>query len=288
VTIDGGPSGFKENVQKKHIPAICKEVIEELKKQQYPWANDAWIVWCHFPLVEDFVKSLAGHRTLVPDNNAANQIRDDDANKPTTYTVHKSRRQPSAPSLLGEASVDDLMADAKAATVQMIEDVLAACDQNNIKTVKAILDGKCNVNVKDDGGVTPLSVAAGTGSMEIVKELIKRKADVNAFDGEGDSILTVAVGEGFLDIAKLLIANGADKDVKVSGQWVDKPDTTISLIDVAEDRGFDDVVAYLSSLAEEPVKEPDAPPVKASAPPASKAKKKGGPTSLADELALED
>merc|ERR1719446_706090 len=58
-SIDGGE---REAVQKKHIPRICKEVVKELKRGNYPWADEAWTVWCHFSKPEEFVRSLAGIR----------------------------------------------------------------------------------------------------------------------------------------------------------------------------------------------------------------------------------
>jgi len=269
VTIDGG---MKEQIQKSHIPAICKEVVGDLKQEHYPWAKDAWLIWCHFPYGEDFLRSLAGCRNLVPDNNKSNHIRDDHAEKSTTYTVHKFHRLPQAQSLMGSAKVEDILGNATRVLRVMIEGLLGACDSGDLKKVRAILDAKCDVNVKDDSGVTALSVAGGLGHVDVVRELVSRGADVNAVDGDGDSALTVAVGEGKLEIVKILVDNGADKNAVVAGQWIDQPDRTITVMDLARHRNFKDIIDYLSPKAV-------APPVRS---------KKDHPKSLADELAVDE
>jgi len=113
-------------------------------------------------------------------------------------------------------------------------------------------------------------VAAGQGHEEIVKELIMRRADTNECDSEGDTVLTVAVGEGKLDVVKLLLASGADKNVEVNGAWVDKPDTVVTLADVAQSKGYPEIVALF----------------KAAPKPRSKARSERAPN-LADELLVD-
>jgi len=265
VTIEGAAI---ENVQRRHIPRICKEVLKDLKRSNYPWAEDAWTVWCQFPNVDDFVRSLAGVRGLVPDHSSGRQIREDDEDKPITYSMHKFKRQPPAPSLLGNTDLEDIMCEGANAITRMIEGLLTACDNGDIKKVRSILDSKCHVNAKDDAGLTAISVAAGLGHAEIVNLLVQRRADVNVLDAEGDSVITVAVGEGRTDVVKLLLANGANENIQVAGAWVDKPDDVVTLLDVAEKKGFTEIVALLCPKSD---KKP-------------KSRVAGKPRSLADEL----
>lgn len=217
-----------------------------MRRCGYPWVDNAWIVWCHFPSSGDFVDSLVGVRALVPDHTTERAIGEDSVGKPLTYMVQSRQRQPPAPSLLGDASAKEIMEAGALAITKMTEDLLTACDEGSLEKVKSVLDSKCQINSQDDAGLTALSVAAGLGLTDICKELISRKADMNATDFEGDSVLTVAVGEGRRDVVKLLLESGADVDVKVSGAWVDKPKTTVTLFQVAEHKGFKKIAALLN------------------------------------------
>merc|ERR1711887_392468 len=102
--------------------------MKDLHKNKYPWADDAWTVWCHFPTAADFVRSLAGVRNLVPDNGSGKQIGEDDESKPLTYMVHSLIRQPPAPSLLGNAEVEEILGVGAEAVTAMVEGLLTACD----------------------------------------------------------------------------------------------------------------------------------------------------------------
>merc|ERR1719199_2503605 len=112
----------------------------------------------------------------------------------------------------------------------MIEGLLNACDEGDIKQVRSILDRKCDVTVKDDSDITAIEMAAGQGHADIVRELLERRADPNTVDNQGDTVLTVAVGEGRLGVVQLLLESGASTDLKVNGEWVDQPETYVSLL----------------------------------------------------------
>ena len=53
---------------------------------------------------------------------------------------------------------------------------------NNAESVKALIEAKANVNMKDKAGRTALIYAAREGQIEAVKALIEAGADVNAVD----------------------------------------------------------------------------------------------------------
>jgi ankyrin repeat protein len=86
-----------------------------------------------------------------------------------------------------------------------------ACEKGNIEAVKQHLAAKADVNVKGDGGRTPLHEAAFNRHKEVVELLIDKDADVNAMDElEGLTPLHLAALKDHKEIAELLIANGAD------------------------------------------------------------------------------
>ena len=88
----------------------------------------------------------------------------------------------------------------------------------NIKAVKQHLASGTNVNLKNDGGSTPLIEASRKGHKEIAKLLIENGADVNCKleyttdieSIEGWTSLHVAAAKGHKVIAELLIIKGAD------------------------------------------------------------------------------
>ena len=70
-----------------------------------------------------------------------------------------------------------------------------ACEKGNIEAVKQHLADGGDVNVKGDGGRTPLHEAAIEGHTEVVELLIDKGADVNAMDDTGRTPLDYAEGE---------------------------------------------------------------------------------------------
>ena len=67
----------------------------------------------------------------------------------------------------------------------------SAIRANDLRQIKALLDEGASANAEGPGGITPLMVAAETGSLEAMKMLIDRRADVNArntFGSHGDGM----------------------------------------------------------------------------------------------------
>lgn len=256
------------DTQRNHIPSLCEDVLRDLQ-QQFSWADNSWIVWCDFPDTEDFVKSLAGHRYLVPDSSAL-AMQTDSGQIPTAYVVQSRSRHPKAPSLLGNMSVRDVMTAARKKVDKLIDMFFGAADAGNVKDVISFLDSGINVNTADDSGTTALSIAAAGGHVEVVRELIGRRADVNIRDKEGDTVLGCAVIEGHTDVVRLLVEHGADMKVGISGSWLEDesdkdPNQMYSLLEVAVSKGFDDIAELLTP---------------------KQGASRSGPVSLADELLL--
>jgi hypothetical protein len=92
----------------------------------------------------------------------------------------------------------------------------SACVQNNVATVKKLLELSCEINAKNDKGQTALHLAIYAGSSEIVKILLASPlgADVTvATINELDTPLHMACEGGYRSIAYALLDAGADFDV---------------------------------------------------------------------------
>jgi len=87
----------------------------------------------------------------------------------------------------------------------------SACVQNNVPTVKRLLELCCDVDAKTTIGQTALHMAIFAGSIEIVKLLLAKSADVECCtSNELMSPLHMACEAGYRSIAHALIDAGAD------------------------------------------------------------------------------
>ena len=74
--------------------------------------------------------------------------------------------------------------------------------------IRALLDGKANVNASDPRGYTPLMIAADRGKTEIVKLLLSKGAVINEKDKKGATALSYAKAKGHNETVKLLVQMG--------------------------------------------------------------------------------
>ena len=103
-------------------------------------------------------------------------------------------------------------------TAKAPELIFDAVQRGNIEAIKQHLASGANVNLKNEGGSTPLIEASRKGYKEIAKLLIENGADVNCKleyttdieSIEGWTSLHVAAAKGHKVIAELLIIKGAD------------------------------------------------------------------------------
>lgn len=102
--------------------------------------------------------------------------------------------------------------------------LLLACQHNNIKGAKLLLkESKCNVNLPNNEGVSPLHVASNNKNLNVVKLLIVFGAKVDSQDLNGYTPLheTVSAGKCFqdhvdevsLEICQHLLNHGANLNV---------------------------------------------------------------------------
>lgn len=85
--------------------------------------------------------------------------------------------------------------------------------------VELLIGAGADVNLTNDYGVTPLSLACTNGSAEVVARLLDAGADPEVRT-EGETALMTAVRTGSVDVVELLIARGADVGARelASGQ----------------------------------------------------------------------
>src|SRR5207244_9787279 len=86
---------------------------------------------------------------------------------------------------------------------------------------QSLIKAGANINARTNpGGVTPLHLAAASGSTETVAALLDKGADVNSREGEYDQTpLIFAASLDRVDVVNLLIKRGAD--VKATSKVVD-------------------------------------------------------------------
>jgi ankyrin repeat protein len=87
----------------------------------------------------------------------------------------------------------------------------AAVD-NDVETVRALLDAGADASARDKSGHTPLHGAAQQGALEVARLLLERGADFHAYDRFGNAPLWTAVfnAHGKGPLVELLLAYGSD------------------------------------------------------------------------------
>gem|GEM_PF-888537 len=108
--------------------------------------------------------------------------------------------------LTGQKSLTANVPDTKAE-----QELLTACQENNIGKVKKLLSEGVNPNAQDpQSGATALMLASEKGNKDIVELLLDRKALINLKSINGRTALYGAVMSGNIEVAKVLVAKGAD------------------------------------------------------------------------------
>ena len=99
------------------------------------------------------------------------------------------------------------------ASINKNEKKLFTVIQNNdIRSVRKIIQKGVNINYKDNAGETALEEAVKTDNKDIVKLLISKGADLNTMDTKRSTPLSVIRSELMM---KLLLSKGANADTMV-------------------------------------------------------------------------
>jgi len=99
------------------------------------------------------------------------------------------------------------------------EQLLLAAKNCNVEDMRRPLGAGADVESKDKGGWTPLSLAAAKGHLEAVKFLVKEAgADVESKSNEGRTPLSCAAYYGNLEAVKFLVKE-AGADVESKDKW---------------------------------------------------------------------
>jgi ankyrin repeat protein len=125
-------------------------------------------------------------------------------------------------------------------------------ERTPVSVVQLLVEGNAPLDLPNQEGHSPLSVAVSLGNESVAKYLVKEGASVKRYGPSFGSILHLAVKRGDLDMTKFLLDSGADPEA------VD-PEYGESLLYTALARGFADsgdmntMVRYLVDEAKVPI-----------------------------------
>ena len=110
----------------------------------------------------------------------------------------------------------DAKCDVNFATRYEVTPLSIGCQLGRAESVERLLAGGADVNAILPGGVTLLMTASRTGNAEVVRHLLESKARTNAIERRGQTALMWAAAEGHAEVVDLLIEAGADLNVSTS------------------------------------------------------------------------
>jgi len=116
-----------------------------------------------------------------------------------------------------------------------------AAGGGSVKLTGQILDRGSDVDTKIDDGATSLLIASQNGHLEVVKLLLERGAKVNEARNDGNCPLNFACLKGHANIARLLADSGADINYLL-------PKSGNSVLYHACEKGNEEIVSLLLEL----------------------------------------
>lgn len=90
----------------------------------------------------------------------------------------------------------------------------AAVGENDAVSVRKLVRQGADVSAADEGGLTPLHLAASCGLEQMVLLLLRLGAPVDPVDDNGQTLLHMAILDGHFVLARKLEQKGADPDVE--------------------------------------------------------------------------
>jgi len=85
---------------------------------------------------------------------------------------------------------------------------------DDLETVTLLIDAGAQADAANDLGVTPLSLACANGNASLVSTLLKAGADPNATPSSGETPLMAAAHSGNTDAVRILLSYGAEVNSK--------------------------------------------------------------------------
>tara|TARA_Y100001968_G_C19281841_1_gene679629 strand:+ start:19 stop:858 length:840 start_codon:yes stop_codon:yes gene_type:complete len=96
-----------------------------------------------------------------------------------------------------------------------------AIEYSQVEVAELLIENKINLNIQNEDGRTPLSLAFRNSENKIVKLLIVNGVDINALDYDGGNALHAAIGyyrgEDQLELIKLLLIKGINPNAIIEG-----------------------------------------------------------------------
>ncbi|MBU3159707.1 ankyrin repeat domain-containing protein [Clostridium frigoris] len=92
------------------------------------------------------------------------------------------------------------------------EKIFTSIQENDLESVKILIQNGIKINYRDNGGETALEHAVKIDNKDIVKYLISKGADLNTMDDHKSTPLSVIRSEGMMN---LLLSKGANANTMV-------------------------------------------------------------------------
>jgi len=121
-------------------------------------------------------------------------------------------------------------------------EIFEATESGNVEKLKVILGKIRNVDVRNQGGDTPLMVASSKGDKAMVRLLLQNNADPNAKNNTENTPLIIASGYGHTKVVRLLLQYEADPSIQNK-----YGNTALSLASASRHR---DVVSLITKRSE--------------------------------------
>lgn len=116
----------------------------------------------------------------------------------------------------------------------------------HLQTAELMLRYKANIEVRRNGGYTPLVWCSEKGNFEAVRFLLQQKANVEAKRDDGHTAINRAARDGYTDVVGLLLQAKASVNVKP------KSDNGYTAMVLAARNGHEDALRLLLEAGADP------------------------------------